>query len=29
VQQAGAVGSGLLSTRRYVIDYPGKRLVVL
>jgi hypothetical protein len=28
VQQGGAVGSGLLSTRRYVIDYPGRRLVV-
>jgi len=29
VQQGGAVGSGLLSLRRYAIDYPRKRLVFL
>lgn len=29
VQQGGAVGSGLLSLRRYAIDYPQKRLVFL
>ena len=29
LQERGAVGSGVLSTRRYAIDYPGKRLVFL
>ena len=29
LQDGGAVGSGMLSTRRYAIDYPGKRLVFL
>ena len=29
VQEGGAVGSGLLSTRHHAIDFPGKRLVFL
>ena len=28
VQQRGAVGSGMLSQRRYAVDYPAKRLVL-
>jgi hypothetical protein len=29
VQEGGAVGSGLLSTRHYAIDFPGRRVVFL
>ena len=29
VQQRGAVGSGMLSQRPYVVNYPGKRLVLI
>jgi len=29
VHQRGAIGSGMLSTRKYAVDYPGKRLVIM